>query len=194
TLSETDLYNALTRVFILLNDLWASDPLHQSPHENDSGTTATVAIIISQKALWVANVGDSRAVLGQDGLAIQLSEDAKPTLEKYYYEILYRGGNILWGRVDGNLDMARSVGDVNHPSVSARPTIKKFDLGKLPKNKQNLLIIACDGLWSVVDPQMAIDAIKGKSATEAAEHLKILAYTKGSWDNVTIMTVDLSSS
>ena len=33
--------------------------------------------------LWTANVGDSRTVLDNDGIAVQLTEDAKPEEPRY---------------------------------------------------------------------------------------------------------------
>jgi len=189
SLSDLDIYNALARAFVRLDKDWKGLPFQQTSSRDSSGTTATVGIIIDQEKLWVANVGDSRAVIGDDGQAIQLSEEAKPTIQKYSNEILFRGGSVAWGRVDGSLDMARSIGDLNHPSVSARPTIKQYDLKTFSKNDENVIILACDGLWDVVDPETAIDVARGKSAQHAAIALKTIAYQKGSWDNVTIMVI-----
>ncbi|NGX43549.1 MAG: hypothetical protein K940chlam7_01847 [Chlamydiae bacterium] len=186
--NDVDIYNAVVRTFVLINDLWKDLPFQKTPHRNTSGTTAALCIILNQQTLWVATVGDSGVVIGDGIQAVQLSEFAKPTIEKYGHEILFRGGGVMWGRVDGSLDMARSIGDLDHPSVSARPTIRVFDLGK-----QNRLIIACDGLWDVVNPQEAIDAMQGKTGLEAAKYLEKLAYLKGSWDNVTVMVVDLNA-
>ena len=44
------------------------------------GSTAVVALV-SRKRLWVANCGDSRAVLCRGGRAVQLTEDHKPDRE-----------------------------------------------------------------------------------------------------------------
>ena len=45
------------------------------------GSTAVTAILISGNQLLVANVGDSRAVLSRNGVAIQLSIDHEPINE-----------------------------------------------------------------------------------------------------------------
>lgn len=44
----------------------------------EDGTTALIALITSQHNLWIANAGDSRAVLSQQGKSIRLSFDHKP--------------------------------------------------------------------------------------------------------------------
>ncbi|MGA8163577.1 MAG: PP2C family protein-serine/threonine phosphatase [Waddliaceae bacterium] len=191
SITDLNLYNAITRAFVLLNDQWLHLSMQQTGQKDVSGTTATVAII-DQESIWVANVGDSRAVLGLNGKAIQLTEDAKPTMEKYIDEILFRGGSISWGRVDGTLDMARSIGDLNHPSVSARPVLKKIDRNRIPADGCNCLFIACDGLWDVIDPQQVVELAEGKTVKETAIILRTLAFERGSWDNLTVMAIDLS--
>lgn len=46
----------------------------------DAGTTACV-VFVTKDAILCANSGDSRAVLCNNGTAIGLSEDHKPTLQ-----------------------------------------------------------------------------------------------------------------
>lgn len=50
------------------------------------------AILINGRKLWVANVGDSRAVLSRRGQAIQLSIDHEPNTERG--DIENRGGFV----------------------------------------------------------------------------------------------------
>ncbi len=186
-INDLDFYNALFRSCIFADDQWKHLPFQEAVFPDTSGSTAVLACIIDNETLWVANVGDSGAAIEENGKAVQLSESAKPTIQKYYEEILTRGGIVKYGRVDGSLDMARSIGDIHHPSVSARPTIKKHVIDK----SANHLIIACDGLWDVIDAQLALDSIKGMDPVQASEHLRKLAYCRGSTDNVTILVVSL---
>lgn len=46
------------------------------------GSTAVTAILINGQRLWVANVGDSRAVLSRGGQAVQMSTDHEPNAER----------------------------------------------------------------------------------------------------------------
>jgi serine/threonine protein phosphatase PrpC len=174
---------------------WSTLPFQSTELKDYSGTTATVSLIFDD-ILWVINVGDSRTVLSKGNVSIQLSEEAKATVEKYAREIYWRGGDISNGRVinfiGSSLDMARSIGDIDHPSVSAMPTIKRFDLKTLENNK-SYLILGCDGLWDVISPQMATEICqKSHDINDAALKLEKAAFLCGTADNVTVMVVDLS--
>lgn len=56
------------------------------------GSTAVTAILIDGQKLVVANIGDSRAVICENGKARQLSVDHEPSKEKQYIES--RGGFV----------------------------------------------------------------------------------------------------
>jgi protein phosphatase 1L len=189
---DLSIYNTLTYACITIDENWKNYVTRSSAKFRDfSGSTALFVLII-ENALWVVSIGDSRAVLGQDEEATQLSEDAKPPIEKFQKEIMERGGFVKWKRVDGSLDMARSVGDIDHPSVSAKPCIRKFELNKLDPKKKNILILATDGLWDVIGSHEAIQLCQnGKSGKEKAAELVSAAYINGSTDNTTVMVIQL---
>jgi serine/threonine protein phosphatase PrpC len=66
------------------------------------------------KKLYIANAGDSRCVLGRGGKAIPLSFDHKPEDEIERDRIEKAGSTIMEGRVDGNLNLSRSLGDLKY--------------------------------------------------------------------------------
>lgn len=155
-----------------------------------SGSTAVVALIING-ALWIANSGDARAVLGDAGTAVQLSRDAKPTKPEFAKGVKSRGGWVLGNRVNGILATARAFGDRVVLGVTARPQIRKFDLTQAQENKR-FLILACDGLFDVVGSEEAVELIKDtKSASAAARELFDLAFERGTTDNVTVMVIQV---
>lgn len=59
----------------------------------------------------MANAGDSRSVLSRSGKAIPLSDDHKPESEVEKNRITKAGGTITNGRVNGGLNLSRSMGD-----------------------------------------------------------------------------------
>ena len=66
--------------------------LSHSPDLGRGGSTAVTAILINNEKLWVANVGDSRAVLSRGGVAAQMTTDHEPNTERGSIE--NRGGFV----------------------------------------------------------------------------------------------------
>jgi hypothetical protein len=86
-------------------------------HPIHAGATAIVAVL-HERTLTVANAGDSRAVLCRGGVAIPLSLDHKPMQEKELNRITNAGGFVnTFGRVNGNLNLSRSIGDLKYKQV-----------------------------------------------------------------------------
>jgi serine/threonine protein phosphatase PrpC len=108
---------------------------HSPEDDFDSmaGCTAVVAYI-DEGMLYVANSGDSRCVLGRAGTAVDMSYDHKPENAGELARITAAGGSVIDGRVNGNLNLSRSLGDFEYkqnPSlppedqmITANPDIK----------------------------------------------------------------------
>lgn len=190
SLDDLEIWNALKIAPVKMNDVWKKT-------DNDwSGTTACIALVIQQKqnnsqALWIANIGDSRAVICKNNQAEQLTIDAKPnSKQKSFDDSVYkRGGFISDGRVDSFLATARALGDRSLPGITARPEVAKVDLGKLDKNQRNFLIIACDGLWDVIDSEEAVKCGLENNLEDLSKILVDKALASGSRDNITVMVV-----
>lgn len=71
--------------------------------------------------LYVANAGDSRSVLCRNNKPFPLSVDHKPddALEKN--RIKEAGGFVSEGRVNGNLNLSRALGDLEYKNNKERP-------------------------------------------------------------------------
>lgn len=151
---------------------------------NDDGCTATAALIIKDK-LYVAHVGDSRAVLSENKKAVVLTEDHKPNRVDERKRIEDVGGTVIhagtW-RVGGVLAVSRSFGNrLLKRFIVAHPEIRQDRLHV----KSDCLIVASDGLWDVFTNQEAVDeALKHTDPQEAAHSLIQMAYDKGSFDNI----------
>lgn len=138
-----------------------------------SGTTATV-MLVRNKYVIVASLGDSRAVLSAQShgklSGIQLTKDhvaSDPEERKLVEE---RGGIVQVrngvARVNGTLAITRSLGDAGLARhLSQTPDVFPFEkhellerCGELKENP-NLpcfVILASDGLWDVVDNDDAV--------------------------------------
>lgn len=75
--------------------------------------------VLTGKILTVANAGDSRAVLCRaGGITEALSFDHKPNQERERSRIVNAGGFVnQFGRVNGNLNLSRSIGDLKYKQV-----------------------------------------------------------------------------
>jgi protein phosphatase 2C family protein 2/3 len=87
--------------------------------EDSAGTTALAAVIWGS-TLYVANAGDSRAVLSRHGKAIELTRDHKPHEPSERQRIELCGGYVCSeGRLCGELAVARAIGDFHLPQLKA---------------------------------------------------------------------------
>ena len=113
------------------------------------GSTAVTAILLNGRHLWVANVGDSRAVLSQGGQAIQMTIDHEPNTERLSIED--KGGFVsnMPGdvpRVNGQLAVSRAFGDKSLKThLRADPDVKDSSID----DRTDVLVLASDGLWKV---------------------------------------------
>lgn len=197
---QSNLFNNILKE----NEFWTDTPsaIRKAYHATDKdildksislgkgGSTAVTAILINGEKLVVANVGDSRAVLSKKGVAEQLSVDHEPTKEKKIIES--KGGfvsNIPGDvpRVDGQLAVARSFGDKSlKRHLSSEPDVK---VAKIDDDVE-LVILASDGLWTVMSNQEAVDAIKNtKDAEAAAKQLTEEALLRKSRDDISCIVV-----
>jgi len=156
------------------------------------GSTACIAIHATNNILWIVNVGDSRAILcDKNGIAKQLSFDHKPNVIDEKNRIEKLGGKITF---DGNdwriksLSLSRAFGDLDcAPYVTHHPDIFKYKINSNDK----FIIIACDGLWDVVNNQLAIDFVKNlllkNIQVNYAKELALFSYSRGSGDNITVI-------
>lgn len=120
-----------------------------------SGTTAVCAFI-SLQYIYIANCGDSRAVICRNGEPFFTTEDHKPILPDERKRILKAGGSVMIQRVNGSLAVSRALGDFDYKKVkelgqceqlvSPEPEIfcKERDVN------DEFLVLACDGVWDVM--------------------------------------------
>ncbi|CAM3446550.1 PP2C family serine/threonine-protein phosphatase [Parendozoicomonas haliclonae] len=207
-LTEAGIWNAIS---LALVDIDRSDYLFE-PGIDYTGTTANIALTIGDR-LWVANVGDSRALLVMpNGSYIQASEDAKPDLDPqtqqpnhFTQEAIRRGGQLdtygkrihPGGGGKGNLATTHSLGDHNMGGIiSARPDITSYPLDRL---QGATLIQCCDGVYDVASSAQVARLFTNarhqgiRSKQEQAELLVEAAYEAGSGDNLSALVTDIDA-
>ncbi|KAL1822066.1 probable protein phosphatase 2C 9 [Daucus carota subsp. sativus] len=164
--------------------------LANSSNLGRGGSTAVTAIVIDGRRLWVANVGDSRAVLSKGGKAIPMTVDHEPNTERGSIE--NKGGFVsnLPGdvpRVNGQLAVSRAFGDKSLKThLRSDPDIQDAVIGR----DVDVLILASDGVWKVMTNEEAVDiATKMKNPQKAAKQLAEEALKRESKDDISCVVV-----
>ena len=155
------------------------------------GTTAVVALIVGDY-LYVANVGDSRAVLCRNGKAVWLTVDHKTSLEGETERIVEVGGFVVHNRVNGSLAVTRALGDhFAGKAVSPEPYLTVTKLC----SSDEFLLLACDGLFDVISNEAAIEMARlFPNPNEASERLKSHAFAMGSTDNISVAIINFGKN
>ncbi len=89
------------------------DDRYGSSEETFAGCTANVSLIYKNE-LYVANAGDSRSVLCTNGKSREMSKDHKPDDDKERERVIKAGGYVSDGRINGNLNLSRAIGDFDY--------------------------------------------------------------------------------
>jgi len=139
------------------------------------GCTAVVCLV-RRDAYIVANAGDSRVVLSRRGKAIALSEDHKPNLPGERDRIRRAGGTVerqqfgphVQYRVNGNLNLSRSIGDLEYKKAKHLPPDQQMicatpDVITMAREAgDEFLVLACDGVWEVLENQEVVDFVRAR--------------------------------
>lgn len=131
------------------------------------GSTACVCMIRKEgthQVLYVANVGDTRAVVSKSDVAERLSIDDNCANCQEAARIKAEGGLILDNRVGGVLAVTRAFGDhaLKKCGLSPIPHIVKYILRPFDK----YLVIASDGVWDELSDQDAVNYCNDDLTTE----------------------------
>ncbi|TVU16432.1 hypothetical protein EJB05_39995 [Eragrostis curvula] len=166
-----------------------SEFLESDSTQNQCGSTASTAVLVGDR-LFVANVGDSRAIICRGGNAIAVSKDHKPDQTDERQRIEDAGGFVMWAgtwRVGGVLAVSRAFGDkLLKQYVVVDPEIRE----EVVDDTLEFLILASDGLWDVVSNEEAVAMTRSiQDPEEAAKKLLQEAYKRESSDNITCVVV-----
>lgn len=169
--------------------------LLESLDSSCSGTTAVV-VIKQGEDLVIANLGDSRAVMGtitEDGIlkAVPLTIDLKPGLPMEADRIRKRNGRVMAMREEPHIQrvwlphddspglaMSRAFGDFllkNH-GIIAIPEVFYLRL----TSRDRFLVLATDGVWDVLSNN-EVASIVAAAGTEAAAARTVVDAAVSAW-------------
>uniref|UniRef100_A0A1B6DLZ6 PPM-type phosphatase domain-containing protein n=1 Tax=Clastoptera arizonana TaxID=38151 RepID=A0A1B6DLZ6_9HEMI len=196
---QSDFTKGIRSGFLNLDDRMRELP-ELASGEDKSGSTAVCALV-SPKQIFVANCGDSRALLCRSGHPAFATRDHKPILPAEKERIQKAGGSVMIQRVNGSLAVSRALGDFEYKNVEGRgpceqlvsPEPEVFVKDR-DEDHDEFLVLACDGVWDVMSNEDVCDYIRSRLAitddleTITNQVIDTCLY-KGSRDNMSIVLV-----
>lgn len=120
------------------------------------GSTALCGVIYGGN-LYVANLGDSRAVMFQSENYKSLSNLHDFTNENERIYVENKGGIVLNNRLEGELAVSRSIGDIRYKHLMNKEP--EIIVHQIHENDE-YLILGTDGFWNGLDPEQTLSTIK----------------------------------
>jgi len=184
-----------------------------------SGSTGTMCIVHpptsgnGQYTLRVANVGDSRVLLGRrDGSMVNgggtdggLTTDHKPDHPSEKERIYRTGGTVVEGmggvpRVNGDLAVSRAFGDAEYkrtggPRQEDHPVSAEPEMGTFTCEKADFVLLVCDGVSEGDFPNAQVIQLAAQVLADTDDPAEVSravchrAIETNSKDNITCMMV-----
>ncbi|MCH1429881.1 MAG: protein phosphatase 2C domain-containing protein, partial [Chlamydiales bacterium] len=215
--SKVQVYQAINEAFAQFQQEVVTEALDSKAKSGErleqlgfEGSTAVIALSVGSESYFI-NLGDSRAALVNPSTkeAFFLTKDQKPGDDSLSGRIYDRGGCVSEPsdhdpcRVSGLLSTAGAFGDFSLAGVSHKPVITCLSDIEETKGKMSRdgakLILACDGLWDVLNLGDIKDNLANQEASKGtklsskycADYLLKTALKAGTSDNVTVSVVNL---
>jgi serine/threonine protein phosphatase PrpC len=144
------------------------------PMAAESNGTTLVGVLVQERYLDFCNLGDSRAVLINADYSLDfVTLDHKPTVPLEVTRIHQAGGYIDDARVNGDLAVSRTLGDVTYKPfnaprrlcpISNQPDVTR--VVRLPRHR--CVLLASDGLWDAMSSAEVAAVLKSAHAFDVA--------------------------
>lgn len=163
----TDIHTALAPASPAGASFFMGSPMDSTGRlrANSIGCTAVSALVRGNR-LFVANAGDSRCVLSRAGRVVELTTDHKPELPGEAQRITEAGGFVSNGRVNGNLNLTRAIGDHEYKRDRSLPPAKQIitcvpDVAETQLTEDDeFIVLACDGIWDCMSNQQVVNFVR----------------------------------
>ncbi|KAI8123228.1 hypothetical protein FF38_11666 [Lucilia cuprina] len=164
------------------------------------GGTTAVCAFVSPTQMYIANCGDSRAVLCRQGSPVFATQDHKPILPVEKERICNAGGSVMIKRVNGTLAVSRALGDYDFKNVKEKGQCEQL-VSPEPEifcqsceDTDEFLVLACDGIWDVMTNEDVCSFIHSRlkitdDLVAIANQVVDTCLNKGSRDNMSIIII-----
>ena len=173
------------------------DEIKKIQNSQKMGSTATIILLTRemdqilgpQKVIYCANLGDSNCqLINKNGYKkITYEHRCNDDME----EKRIKKGNIINGRVGGNISVTRSFGDFNmrEYGLISEPYINKICVND---NEKNFLILASDGVWDFIGEEaLFYSCFNNEDSYDICKKIMEKAKENGSTDNMTCIVIKL---
>jgi adenylate cyclase len=156
------------------------------------GAVATI-LYLQNMDLFVANIGDAKAVLVQsNGQFKDLTRNHDPAEAKERDRITEAGGYVSRnGKLNDCLHVSRAFGYFHMmPAVIAAPSTLKVTLGA----QDEMIILASKELWDYVTPDVVVDVARAERVDLmiASQKIRDLAISYGATNKIMVMIAGVS--
>ena len=156
----------------------------------DGGCTCAIAVITNGNVFTIG-VGDSRIVRVKKNSYERITTDFKPMSKTEFARLKECGlGVSVDGRICRKLAVARSLGDFWCPNYEGLFQLPDVNHYQIDPEEDLGIIVACDGLWDVIDDDYASQIVReAKTAEDAAITLKNCGLALSSNDNISVCVI-----
>jgi len=166
----------------------------KSMRADSSGASAAV-VVVRQGMVHVMWVGDTRCILCRKGAAHELTSRHHASDEEEHTRILDLGGDVIDGRLFGELLLSRAFGDFPRKMTGAlivQPGTRSEDI----VYEDEFILLASDSVFSVLEPQLAINFVRRRlrekrDVQAAARGLLAKCDALGATENMSAVVVAL---
>jgi serine/threonine protein phosphatase PrpC len=163
--------------------------------QNLAGGSTALCALFHRDSLFVANVGDSKAIIIRKDKIIPLTKEHRANNEEEKNRIEQNGGWIFRKEskylVQGRFQITRSVGDIKYKKyIICEPDILEYKLDE----QDDILIMGSDGFWDLFDQEDVLKMVKEcKETSGLSKYLIEKAKSKKAYnlDNITLIAVDI---
>ncbi len=168
----------LAKAFTLANKN-ILDTANADSSKKGMGTTCT-ALIVADKQVYYAHVGDSRAYV------IKNKQIARITTDHTYVQELIKAGTITVAEAEKHPQR-----NILTNAMGTKPAIR-IDTGKCTFSfeENDRLMICSDGLYDYLEDAEIADLVNNRTVEEAADVLVAEAKKRGGHDNITVVLAE----
>jgi serine/threonine protein phosphatase PrpC len=158
-ISDNEICRAITEVCVEVDQ-------HFMDNDTSYGSCATI-VLITEKKIFQANIGDCRSVIFTGDTIVSETEDCTPDRE--FFRIVAAGGTVSsYGcpRVNGILAVSRAFGDLNEKKIEGfyspeGPVSVIPEITITPRTSGQYIVMGSDGLYDGFkkDSQAVVTAI-----------------------------------